>query len=86
MEELILNKFKWDGKEDYNKSYTAMEVLQLIGYDLTNHHAKSASKRCGAILTKLTGSKAKKSNGKKVFYLPKLKNENDNQYNHYHYR
>ena len=71
MEEMILNKFKWDEKEYYNKSHTAVEVLQLIGFDLTNHNAKSIGRRCGNILTKLTGKKAHRSNGKSWFNLPR---------------
>lgn len=75
MEEMIINKFKWDEKEYYNKPFTAVEVLQLIGFDLTNHNARAIGKRCGNILTKLTGQKAKRSNGKSWFNLPRQKYE-----------
>lgn len=76
MEELILNRFRWDEPER-NLKLTAVDVLQTIGFDLTNHNARYIGKRCGNILTKLTGQKAKRSNGKSWFNLPRLKPESD---------
>jgi len=71
IEEMILNKFKWNEKGYYNKQLTACEVLHIIGYDLTNYNAKAMGKKCGNILAKLTGQKAKRSNGKSYYYLPR---------------
>lgn len=72
MEEKILNRFRWDEQERIQR-LTACEVLELIGFDLTKNDRKKLGKECGAILTKLTGNKAKKSNGKMVFNLPRQK-------------
>lgn len=74
IEEMIRNRFRWE-EQERNLRLTAVEVLQIIGFDLTNHHAKSIGKRCGNILTKLTGNKPKKSNGRLVFNLPRQKPE-----------
>jgi putative DNA primase/helicase len=81
MEEKILNRFRWDELERHQR-LTACEVLEFIGFDLTKGDRKRLGKECGAILTKITGKKAKKSNGKMVFDLPRLKNENNFQDNH----
>ena len=70
MEEKILNRFRWDEPER-NLRLTACEVLEFIGFDLTKNDRKKLGKECGAILTKLSGNKAKKSNGKMVFNLPR---------------
>ena len=74
MEEKILNKFRWD-EQDRNQRLTACEVLETIGFDLTKNDRKKLGKECGSILTKLTGEKAKKSNGRQVFNLPRQKPE-----------
>ena len=81
MEEKILNCFRWDELERHQR-LTASEVLESIGFDLTKGDRKRLGKECGAILTKLTGNKAKKSNGKMVFNLPRIKNKNNFQDNH----
>lgn len=78
MEEKILNRFRWDDKER-NQRLTATEVLELIGFDVTKNDRKKLGKECGAILTKLTGNKGKKSNGKWLFDIPRQKNENSSQ-------
>lgn len=80
MEEKILNRFRWD-EQERNQRLTACEVLELIVFDLTKNDRKKLGKECGAILTKLTNNKAKKSNGKMVFNLPRQKPEpNSNSY------
>ncbi len=74
MEEKISNKFRWDETER-NLRLTASEVLESIGFDLTKGDRKKIGRECGMILTKLTGEKSKKSNGKMVFNLPRQKSE-----------
>lgn len=70
MEEMILNKFRWNETER-NLRLTAAEVLATIGFDLTNHNARAAAKRCGNILTKITCKKSYRSHGKNYFDLPR---------------
>ena len=74
IEEKIRKRFRWD-EQERNERLTACEVLELINFDVTKNDRKKLGKECGAILAKLTGNKAKKSNGRMVFNLPKEKLE-----------
>ena len=72
MEDMILKRFNWDNNTSTNPM-TSSEVLQAIGFILTDANTRKNAMRCSSILTKLTGSNARKSHGKKVFDVPKWK-------------
>lgn len=72
LEEMLIERYRWNEAQRYN-SLTVTQVLVDLGYDLKASHIKSLTKDCGAILSKLTQSKGRKSNGKMVYDLPSLK-------------
>ncbi len=72
LEEAIINAFRWD--EEYrNNSMTCGEVMIRLGFGLTDSNISRESRKCGAILAKLTGKKGRKSHNKLVYDLPREK-------------
>lgn len=83
MEEKIINRYHWG--EQGRQWRTACEVLEETGFDVSKNDRRKLGKECGAILTKLTGNKAKRMNGKSYFNLPRQKirknfQSNDNEF------
>lgn len=70
MEDMIIRRYFWEEPER-NRQLSSSEVMEDIGFDLTNHNARACAKRCAAILAKLTGKKSQKSNGKRIFRMPR---------------
>jgi len=72
LEELIIKSFRWEEETRY-RVMSASEVMEMIGFQTTDYSSLKIAKKCGAILSKLTGKKSRKSNGKMVFDLPSSK-------------
>ena len=70
MEEQILASYAWD-EPFRNNPKTASQVLDDMGYDITGFHATALSRKCAAFLIKITGKQLRKSNGKKIWDLPR---------------
>ncbi len=72
LEESIIDNFLWN--EPYrNNPMTSTEVLNFLGIHLSNSNISTLARKCGTILTKLTGKKGRKSNGKNIFDMPVTK-------------
>jgi len=69
LEEAILDAFNW-GDPNRNYPMTASAVLEKVGITLISSQMPSYSKRVGLLLRKITKTKSRKSNGKKVFDMP----------------
>lgn len=70
LEEAILNRFYWD--EPYrNNSMTASALMMQLGFVITDGRISQSTKKCAGILSKLTGKKARKSDGQRVYDLPR---------------
>lgn len=66
MEEMLLSKFDWEA-EGAARAMTATDALVSLGY---TSPTKGQATECSAILKKLTGKDARKTNGRKVFDMP----------------
>lgn len=78
IEELLLARYQWD--KPGTRGMSASEVLIELHYDKPNN---KQAKDTAAILRKLTGGEPKKSNGRKVFFMPPRVAHNDNdRYSH----
>ena len=74
IEEKIIARFRWDDDPIYHSHpMTATEVLDNLHMSLIEMTRNGAVKKCAAALTKLTGKKRRKCNGRKIFDLPRLK-------------
>lgn len=66
LEELLLSRFDWT-RPKMGRAMSATDALLVLGYDRpTKMQANDASR----ILERLTGEKAKRSNGRRVFKMP----------------
>ncbi len=72
LEEEIIKKYHWT--EVYrNNPMSVNEVLASLNFTIHEMRMGNLNKKCSEILSKLTGKKSRKSNGRSVFDLPRQK-------------